>query len=172
MDKKKINWQLLASLLLLAGAATGFSQTMNTNHTETATFGGGCFWCMEAEFQRIPGVKHVTSGFAGGHTANPSYEDVCTGDHACIRLSGCPSLSVKHTDDPLKDDPVAAIDNNCVGCGNCGEVSEAAVLCPSFYRADIIHNPNRFDRLVAGLRRAVIGFLQRRREAGRVVFAD
>jgi indolepyruvate ferredoxin oxidoreductase, alpha subunit len=51
-------------------------------------------------------------------------------------------------------------------------VSEAAVLCPSFYRADIIHNPNRFDRLVAGLRRAVIGFLQRRREAGRVVFAD
>jgi len=99
-------------------------------------------------------------------------EDVCTGDHACIRLSGCPSLSVKHTDDPLKDDPVAAIDNNCVGCGNCGEVSEAAVLCPSFYRADIIHNPNRFDRLVAGLRRAVIGFLQRRREAGRVVFAD
>jgi indolepyruvate ferredoxin oxidoreductase alpha subunit len=99
-------------------------------------------------------------------------EDVCTGDHACIRLSGCPSLSVKHTDDPLKDDPVAAIDNNCVGCGNCGEVSEAAVLCPSFYRADIIHNPNRFDRVVAGLRRAVIGFLQRRREAGRVVFAD
>jgi indolepyruvate ferredoxin oxidoreductase alpha subunit len=99
-------------------------------------------------------------------------EDVCTGDHACIRLSGCPSLSVKHTDDPLKDDPVAAIDNNCVGCGNCGEVSEAAVLCPSFYRADIIHNPNLFDRLVGGLRRAVIGFLQRRREAGRVVFAD
>jgi indolepyruvate ferredoxin oxidoreductase, alpha subunit len=99
-------------------------------------------------------------------------EDVCTGDHACIRLSGCPSLSVKHTDDPLKDDPVAAIDNNCVGCGNCGEVSEAAVLCPSFYRADIIHNPNWFDRLISGLRRAVIGFLQRRRDAGRIVFAD
>ena len=77
-------------------------------------------------------------------------EDVCTGDHACIRLSGCPSLSVKHTDDPLKDDPVAAIDNDCVGCGNCGEVSEAAVLCPSFYRADIIHNPNWFDRFVSG----------------------
>ena len=77
-------------------------------------------------------------------------EDVCTGDHACIRLSGCPSLSVKHTDDPLKDDPVAAIDNNCVGCGNCGEVSEAAVLCPSFYRADIIHNPTWWDRVVHG----------------------
>src|SRR6202050_3959251 len=99
-------------------------------------------------------------------------EDVCTGDHACIRLSGCPSLSVKHTDDPLKDDPVAAIDQNCVGCGNCGEVSEAAVLCPSFYRADIIHNPTWFDRVVSALRRAVIGFLQGRREAHRVAFAD
>jgi indolepyruvate ferredoxin oxidoreductase, alpha subunit len=99
-------------------------------------------------------------------------EDVCTGDHACIRLSGCPSLSVKQTDDPLKDDPVAAIDNNCVGCGNCGEVSEAAVLCPSFYRADIIHNPTRLDRFLFKVRRAVIGFLQRRREARRVAFAD
>ncbi len=99
-------------------------------------------------------------------------EDVCTGDHACIRLSGCPSLSVKHTDDPLKDDPVAAIDNNCVGCGNCGEVSEAAVLCPSFYRADIIHNPSGWDRFVAGLRAKVIGWLQARRDAARIVFAD
>ncbi|MGK9051704.1 indolepyruvate ferredoxin oxidoreductase subunit alpha [Neorhizobium sp. CSC1952] len=99
-------------------------------------------------------------------------EDVCTGDHACIRLSGCPSLSVKHTDDPLKDDPVAAIDNSCVGCGNCGEVSEAAVLCPSFYRADVIHNPTGWDRFVSRVRNAVIGWLQARRAAGRVVFAD
>jgi indolepyruvate ferredoxin oxidoreductase alpha subunit len=90
-------------------------------------------------------------------------EDICTGDHACIRLSGCPSLSVKQTDDPLKDDPVAAIDNSCVGCGNCGEVAEAAVLCPSFYRADIVINPNRRDRAVAWLRSAIIGYLQRRR---------
>lgn len=99
-------------------------------------------------------------------------EDVCTGDHACIRLSGCPSLSVKHTDDPLKDDPVAAIDNSCVGCGNCGEVSEAAILCPSFYRADVIHNPTGWDRFVSRVRNAVIGWLQARRAAGRIVFAD
>jgi len=99
-------------------------------------------------------------------------EDVCTGDHACIRLSGCPSLSIKHTDDPLKDDPVAAIDQSCVGCGNCGEVSEAAVLCPSFYRADIIQNPSRADRLLARLRGAVIGWLQRRRESRRIAFAE
>jgi indolepyruvate ferredoxin oxidoreductase alpha subunit len=99
-------------------------------------------------------------------------EDVCTGDHACIRLSGCPSLSVKHTDDPLKDDPVAAIDNSCVGCGNCGEVSEAAALCPSFYRADIIYNPSRWDRFVHRMRGAIIGWLQRQREARRIVFAE
>lgn len=98
-------------------------------------------------------------------------EDVCTGDHACIRLSGCPSLSVKRTDDPLKDDPVAAIDNTCVGCGNCGEVSEAAVLCPSFYRADIVYNPTGWDRFLAKMRSAVIGFLQRRRARRRIAFA-
>jgi indolepyruvate ferredoxin oxidoreductase alpha subunit len=99
-------------------------------------------------------------------------EEICTGDHACIRLSGCPSLSVKHTDDPLKDDPVASIDHTCVGCGNCGEVADAAVLCPSFYRADVIHNPTAWDRFFASIRRKVIGFLQRRRERRRVVFAE
>ncbi|MGF9694249.1 indolepyruvate ferredoxin oxidoreductase subunit alpha [Rhizobium sp. 0TCS1.26] len=99
-------------------------------------------------------------------------EDVCTGDHACIRLSGCPSLSVKHTDDPLKDDPVAAIDNSCVGCGNCGEVSEAAVLCPSFYRADVIMNPTGWDKFLSRMRASVIGWLQARRASGRVAFAE
>jgi len=90
-------------------------------------------------------------------------EDVCTGDHACIRLSGCPSLSVKRTDDPLKDDPVAAVDNSCVGCGNCGEVAEAAVLCPSFYRAEIVHNPGGIERFFARISAGVIGWLQARR---------
>jgi indolepyruvate ferredoxin oxidoreductase alpha subunit len=98
--------------------------------------------------------------------------DICTGDHACIRLSGCPSLSVKHTDDPLKDDPIAAIDENCVGCGNCGEVAEAAALCPSFYRATIIHNPSGWDRWVEKARLAVIGWFEKRRNAGRIAFAS
>ncbi|MDB5632384.1 MAG: 2-oxoacid ferredoxin oxidoreductase [Tardiphaga sp.] len=98
-------------------------------------------------------------------------EDICTGDHACIRLSGCPSLSLKQTSDPLKDDPVAAIDNNCVGCGNCGDVADAAVLCPSFYRADIIHNPSRWDLLLNRLRKSVIGYLQRRRDRRTLAFA-
>ena len=91
--------------------------------------------------------------------------DVCTGDHACIRLSGCPSLSVKDSGDPLKEDPVAHVESSCVGCGNCGEVAHAAVLCPSFYRADIVHNPTGSDRFLARMRGAVIGFLQRRRAA-------
>jgi indolepyruvate ferredoxin oxidoreductase alpha subunit len=98
-------------------------------------------------------------------------EDICTGDHACIRLSGCPSLSVKRSDDPLKEDPVAAIDNTCVGCGNCGEVAEAAVLCPSFYRADVVHNPNAWDRLLARVQTRVISWLQQRRDARRIVLA-
>ena len=97
-------------------------------------------------------------------------EAVCTGDHACIRLSGCPSLSLKRLDDPLRDDPVASIDQSCVGCGNCGEVADAAVLCPSFYRADVVHNPSGFERWRAGVRARVIGWLQRRRDAKRLVF--
>ncbi len=98
-------------------------------------------------------------------------EDICTGDHACMRLSGCPSLSLKSLDDPLRDDPVAAIDASCVGCGNCGEVADAAVLCPSFYRADLVHNPRPVEAALSRLRRRVIGFLQRRRQARRLSFS-
>ncbi|NYT68340.1 indolepyruvate ferredoxin oxidoreductase subunit alpha [Pusillimonas noertemannii] len=89
--------------------------------------------------------------------------DVCTGDHACIRLSGCPSLTIKDSGDPLKEDPIAHVDNTCVGCGNCGEVAHAAVLCPSFYRADLIHNPTQWDLFKAKVRQRVIGLLQSRR---------
>ncbi|HWQ39315.1 MAG TPA: indolepyruvate ferredoxin oxidoreductase subunit alpha [Burkholderiales bacterium] len=87
-------------------------------------------------------------------------EDVCTGDHSCIRLSGCPSLTIKPSADPLKLDPVAHVDNGCVGCGLCGEVAHAAVLCPSFFRAEIVQNPTWWDRLLDRIRRAVIGWLQ------------
>ena len=87
-------------------------------------------------------------------------EDTCTGDHSCIRLSGCPSLTIKDNPDPLRKDPVATIVNSCVGCGVCGEVAHTAVLCPSFYKADIIYNPNLIDRAMVTLRSFVIGKLQ------------
>ena len=99
---------------------------------------------------------------AGERTVRQKFgvdEDVCTGDHSCIRLSGCPSLTVKPSSDPLKTDPVAHVDQSCVGCGVCGEVAHAAVLCPSFYRADVIENPSGLDRLLARLRARVIGWL-------------
>ncbi len=88
--------------------------------------------------------------------------DTCTGDHACIRLSGCPSLTIKPNPNPLKADPVAYVDNSCVGCGHCGEVAHAAVLCPSFSRVEVIFNPGKWDRFTGNLRKMIIGWLQGR----------
>jgi peptide-methionine (S)-S-oxide reductase len=74
------------SLAIGALNFTALAQSTNsvnptaTNKTELATLGGGCFWCTEAVFERLPGVKSVTSGYAGGRTKNPTYEQVCTGD--------------------------------------------------------------------------------------------
>jgi indolepyruvate ferredoxin oxidoreductase alpha subunit len=79
-------------------------------------------------------------------------EDTCTGDHSCIRLSGCPTLTIKDNPDPLRRDPVATVIDGCVGCGLCGENAHAAVLCPSFYRAEVIQNPNLFDRVAFRLK--------------------
>ncbi|MGH8298782.1 MAG: thiamine pyrophosphate-dependent enzyme [Steroidobacteraceae bacterium] len=97
--------------------------------------------------------------------------DTCTGDHSCIRLSGCPSLTVKKNPDPLRTDPVAHVDNSCVGCGVCGEVAHAAVLCPSFYRAELLYNPSWWDRVLARVRASMIGALQRRRDRKQLRYA-
>ena len=86
-------------------------------------------------------------------------EDTCTGDHSCIRLSGCPTLTVKPSSDPLKLDPVAHVTDGCVGCGLCGENAIEATLCPSFYKAKIINNPNIRERSMAWVRNKVIGLL-------------
>src|SRR5674476_1494690 len=76
--------QLILTLLAVGSlnlaASAQPAKSMNTNKTELATFGGGCFWCMEAVFERLPGVISVTSRFAGGHTDNPTYHAVCGGD--------------------------------------------------------------------------------------------
>jgi indolepyruvate ferredoxin oxidoreductase alpha subunit len=88
--------------------------------------------------------------------------DTCTGDHSCIRLSGCPSLTIQPNPDPLRKDPVATVLDSCIGCGVCGEVAHAARLCPSFFRAEVISNPSAWDRMKAKFRSAVINLLQRR----------
>ena len=116
-------------------------------------------------------AKAIAEGRRVARTRFGVDEDICTGDHACIRLSGCPSLSLKTLDNPLRDDPVASIDQNCVGCGNCGEVADAAVLCPSFYQADVIQNPSRWDTAFNKLRQRFIRKLQRRRDAKRLQFS-
>ena len=76
---KSILLTLLPVGALSLGLMTSSGQSMNTNQTELATFGGGCFWCTEAEFQKLPGIKSLTNGFSGGRTENPTYEQVCSG---------------------------------------------------------------------------------------------
>ena len=87
-------------------------------------------------------------------------EDTCTGDHSCIRLSGCPTLTVKDSSDPLKTSPVAHVTNGCVGCGLCGEVADAAVLCPSFHKIEIVSHPGRWERWIYRFNQWAIGLLQ------------
>ncbi|MFM8692812.1 MAG: thiamine pyrophosphate-dependent enzyme [Limnohabitans sp.] len=88
-------------------------------------------------------------------------EDVCNGDHACIRLSGCPTLTLKDNPDPLKVDPVATVIDGCVGCGLCGANAHAATLCPSFYRAEVVQNARWSERLRSSLQAVGRRLLQR-----------
>ena len=108
---------------------------------------------LERQRRLKPGIASRLS--SGQRVVRVKYgvdEDTCTGDHSCIRLSGCPTLTVKDNPDPLRRDPVATVIDGCVGCGLCGENAHAAVLCPSFYRAEVIQNPNVWDRLMNKLR--------------------
>ena len=86
-------------------------------------------------------------------------DDVCTGDHSCIRLSGCPSLTIKPNPSPLRTDPVATVNQGCVGCGLCGENAHAAVLCPSFYKAEIVQNAPGWERWLQRLRGRLISMM-------------
>ena len=118
--------------------------------------------CMLARQRRIRPemAKRIADGKRVVRTRFGVDEDVCTGDRACIRLSGCPSITIKPSSDPLRSDPVAHVNNDCVGCGVCGQVAHAAVLCPSFYQAKIVTNPRWLDRKLHAMRRGVIRRLQ------------
>ncbi len=95
---KKILFALLV-LACLAGLTRFLSAQMNdstpVSGLETAVFGGGCFWCLDAQFKLVNGVKSVVSGYAGGTTKNPSYEDVCsetTGHAEVVQVEFDPSV--------------------------------------------------------------------------------
>ncbi|MEE9253053.1 MAG: indolepyruvate ferredoxin oxidoreductase subunit alpha [Thermodesulfobacteriota bacterium] len=86
-------------------------------------------------------------------------DEVCTGDHSCMRYNGCPSLTLKEGPNLLRDDPIATIEHSCVGCGLCGEIAQAAVLCPAFYKVEVIHNPSIYDRAKDKFNSVFVNFL-------------
>ena len=117
--------------------------------------------CMLARQRRLK-AENAKLLEAGRRVETPRYgvdDEICTGDHSCMRLSGCPSLTIKPSPDPLRTDPVATVIPSCVGCGLCGEVAHAAVLCPSFYRAEKVQNASAVEKLVHNVRRTVIGWM-------------
>jgi indolepyruvate ferredoxin oxidoreductase alpha subunit len=113
----------------------------------------------QLERQRRLRPENRRRAAAGETVVQPRFgidADVCTGDHSCMRFNGCPSLTLRESPDPLREDPIAHVDDTCVGCGVCGEVAHAAVLCPSFYQVRVVTNPGRWTRFVGRVRRAVI----------------
>ena len=117
--------------------------------------------CMLARQRRIKG-ENAEKLKRGAEVTIPRFgvdEEICTGDHSCIRLSGCPSLSIKDNSDPLRDEPVTQVIESCVGCGLCGEIAHAAQLCPSFYQAERVQNGGALTKMMAGVRSSVIGWL-------------
>ena len=84
-----------AILSLILFSSPIYTQNISMNQTEITTLGGGCFWCVEAVFQRIDGVLNVIPGYAGGHVNNPSYREICTGKtgHAEVaRIEFAPNI--------------------------------------------------------------------------------
>jgi peptide-methionine (S)-S-oxide reductase len=82
-------------LTLLTTAMSAPAETKPASKTEFATIGGGCFWCMEAVFQHVSGVIHSVSGYSGGKTENPTYEDICghgTGHAEVVQLEFDPTV--------------------------------------------------------------------------------
>jgi indolepyruvate ferredoxin oxidoreductase alpha subunit len=157
----------------LAGLGVKWVKTVHTYHvaemqktlTEALTTDEGGLKVIVAEgecqLERQRRAKPETAKklAAGERVVRVKYgvdEDTCTGDHSCIRLSGCPTLTVKDNPDPLRRDPVATVIEGCVGCGLCGENAHAATLCPSFYRAEVVQNPSLLDRALSRLRALVV----------------
>jgi len=76
----KFNLIFLTTLIVMSSLALAKEDTMNNLSLEKATFAGGCFWCMQPFFDRLKGVKQTLVGYTGGHTQNPTYEEVSSGE--------------------------------------------------------------------------------------------
>ena len=143
-----VKWLRTVDNYKVGEVAKTYKEAMTSDHKglKVIVAEGECQ--LERQRRLKPSVARRLS--EGRRTVRVKYgvdEDTCTGDHSCIRLSGCPTLTVKDNPDPLRRDPVATVIDGCVGCGLCGENAHAAVLCPSFYRAEIIQNPGLWDRI-------------------------
>ena len=157
-----VNWLRTVRSYSVAKMAATLKQAMRTaeNGLKVIIADGECMLARQRRIRAADADK-LKRGERVVKTRYGVDDEICTGDHSCIRLSGCPSLTVKPNPDPLRSDPVAAVVESCVGCGLCGEVAHAAVLCPSFYCADVVSNPNLWDRTLSRLRRAVIGWVSK-----------
>jgi len=114
--------------------------------------------CMLAKKRRGNALQAKALG-SGLSVRNARYgvdAEICTGDHSCMRMNGCPSLTLKPATDPLKDGPTAHVDNNCAACNLCGENAHAAQLCPSFYKAKGTVNASTLQRWKAALNMKVL----------------
>jgi indolepyruvate ferredoxin oxidoreductase alpha subunit len=149
-----VGWVRTVDNYRVASVAKTLKEAMTTDYQglKVIVAEGECQ--LERQRKLRPVVSRQLS--EGKRTVRVKYgvdEDTCTGDHSCIRLSGCPTLTVKDNPDPLRRDPVATVIDGCVGCGLCGENAHAAILCPSFYRAEVVQNPNPLDKFLFTLRK-------------------
>ena len=155
-----VKWQRKVRTYNVAKMVKTLKEAMTTTHNGLKVIIAESE-CMLAKQRRVK-AERTKLIREGKRAVRPRFgidDDVCTGDHSCIRLSGCPSLTIKANPDPLRTDPIAHVNTGCVGCGLCGEVAHAAILCPSFYKAEIVYNAGPFERWLAGVRQRVIGMV-------------
>lgn len=93
---KRLAALVALTLAVLFGAGTALAETGGNEKLETAIFAGGCFWCVESDFDKVPGVTKTVSGYIGGHLANPTYKQVSrggTGHIESVRITFDPSVT-------------------------------------------------------------------------------
>ncbi len=160
LDSVGVSWIRTVHTYDVAAMKAAFAEAFTTRETglKVIIAEGEC----QLERQRRLGPYAARKLAAGERVQRVRYgidTEICTGDHACIRLSGCPSLTLKNTGDPLRVDPVTTIDATCVGCGLCGALAQTAALCPSFYRIETVTHASAWERFIARVRSWATGMV-------------